>query len=253
MKRPPKRPRFSPQRIAVLVALAITAVAVSLLMAEVRRGTLSLPMSDRVALLVLVNLEVLVILALLFVLLRALVTYAFERRQSLAGSNLKTRFLLAFLVLSILPSLVLFGVGSLLIHRSIDNYFAYRVQAPFKTKSRDLKGTLVRVERLLGERLAASRGRVAAALAGIAEEPPPGSLEELRGRLPAWLARYHVTGIQVVGSRGRVVARASARSWFGRSHVVPPRAQVARAREVGRAVWTVDRKRVWGAAGAVRL
>ncbi|RMF79730.1 MAG: HAMP domain-containing protein, partial [Nitrospirae bacterium] len=35
--------------------------------------------------------------------------------------------------------------------------------------------------------------------------------------------------------------------------MVPPREQVARAREVGRVVWTVDRKRVWGAAGAVRL
>ena len=252
MKRPLKRPRFSPQRIAVLILLALLAFGISLLMSEVRRGALALPFGDRVALLVLVNVEVLVILALLFVLLRALITYAFERRHSLAGSNLKTRFLLAFLLLSILPSLLLFGVGSLLIHRSIDNYFAYRIQAPFKTKSRDLKPTLERVERMLDRELAASRRRVETALAAVAETEPV-SVEVLRGVMAAWLSRFGVSEIVAFGADGQVVARVSASSWFGRGRVKVPPGRLAEARRGGRVRWVVDVDNRWGAAGAVTL
>jgi len=253
MKRPLKRPRFSPQRIAVLVLLALLAFGISLLMSEVRRGALALPVGDRMALLVLVNVEVLVILALLFVLLRALITYAFERRHSLAGSNLKTRFLLSFLLLSILPSLLLFGVGSLLIHRSIDNYFAYRIQAPLKTKSRDLKPTLVEVERFLDRELVASRTRVKAALATVVAEPAPGSVEALRTLLPAWLNRFGVNEIVAIGANGAVVAQASVSSWFGRHRIRVGADRLAKARAGETVVWLVDTDHEWGAAGAVAL
>ena len=253
MKRPPQRPRFSPQRIAVLILLALLAFGITLLMAEVRRGTLALPVADRVALLVLVNVEVLVILALLFVLLRALITYAFERRHSLAGSNLKTRFLLAFLLLSILPSLLLFGVGSILIHRSIDNYFAFRIQAPFKTKSRDLKPTLEQVERLLERELAASHGRVEAALRAVVELPRPEDGGALGGAMAGWLARSGVDEIVAVDGHDTVVAQVGASSWFGRGRVTLEPAQLAAARRDGRAVWELDDGRLWGAAGAALL
>ncbi len=252
MKRPLKRPRFSPQRIAVLVLLALLAFGISLLMSEVRRGALALPVGEGVALLVLVNVEVLVILALLFVLLRALITYAFERRHSLAGSNLKTRFLLSFLLLSILPSLLLFGVGSLLIHRSIDNYFAYRIQAPLKTKSQDLKPTLVQVERFLDRELTAVRERVEDALAAVGETPPPASVEELRGLLGAWLARFGVNEIVAIGGDGAVVARASA-SWFGRGRMEVAPARLAAARRGKPVVWTEDDGGRWGATGALAI
>ncbi len=253
MKRPLKRPQFSPKRIAVLILLALLAFGISLLMAEVRRGALALPVGDRVGLLVLVNVEVLVILALLFVLLRALITYAFERRHSLAGSNLKTRFLLSFLLLSILPSLLLFGVGSLLIHRSIDNYFAYRIQAPLKTKSQDLKPTLVRVERFLNREQAAARRRVDAALAAVAKAEPPASVEALRGLMGVWLTRFGVNEIVAIGGDGTVVARASASSWFGRGRMKVPPERLAAARRGGPVVWAEDDGTRWGATGGVSI
>ncbi len=253
MKRPLKRPRFSPQRIAVLILLALLAFAISLLMSEVRRGALALPVGDRVALLVLVNVEVLVILALLFVLLRALITYAFERRHSLAGSNLKTRFLLSFLLLSILPSLLLFAVGSILIHRSIDNYFAFRIQAPFKTKSQDLKPTLKRVQRILEQEREASRERVERALAAVRGVPAPADVEALRAQMRMWLHRFQVNEVVALGSDGAVVARVSASSWFGRHRLAVPAARMEAVRRGRVVVWEVDASREWGSAGAVAL
>lgn len=235
----------------MLILLALLAFGISLLMSEVRRGALALPVGDGVALLVLVNVEVLVILALLFVLLRALITYAFERRHSLAGSNLKTRFLLSFLLLSILPSLLLFGVGSLLIHRSIDNYFAYRIQAPLKTKSQDLKPTLVQVERFLDREQAAVRRRVEAALAAVAEVEPA-SVEVLRGLMGVWLTRFEVNEIVAIDGDGAVVARASA-SWFGRGRMKVPAERLAAARRGKSVVWTEDDGGRWGATGALAI
>jgi two-component system nitrogen regulation sensor histidine kinase NtrY len=255
MSRPYKRPRFSPQRIAVLVLLALLAVGVLVLVDQVRRGGLSLPIADNVALVILINLDVLIILLLLFVLLRALITYYFERRQSLAGSNLKTRFLLAFLVLSVLPSVALFGVGSLLLTRSIDNYFSYNIQAPYKTKSRDLKRTLERVQVVLESHLSSSRDKVEVAARTIAEIPDlPTTIDGVRDLLPSWLAQFHVSGVRLVNGADEVVGRATTDPWYlARSRPLPPKATLQAARQGRIALWTIDDDRIWGSGAAVPL
>jgi two-component system nitrogen regulation sensor histidine kinase NtrY len=255
MSHPYKRPRFSPQRIAVLILLALLSVGVLALVDQVRRGGLKLPIADNVALVILINLDVLIILLLLFVLLRALITYYFERRQSLAGSNLKTRFLLAFLVLSVLPSLALFGVGSLLLTRSIDNYFSYNIQAPYKTKSRDLKRTLAQVQVVLDSYLTASRDKVEAAARTIAEvQDLPTTIDGVRALLPSWLADFGLSGVRLVNGAGEVVGRATTDPWYAaRNRPLPPEATMLAAQKGGVAAWTIDDARTWGSGAALAL
>ena len=255
MSSPRKRPRLSRQRVAVLVLLALLSLGVLALVDRVRRGGLNLPIADNVALVILINLDVLLILLLLFVLLRALITHYFERRQSLAGSNLKTRFLLAFLVLSVLPSLALFGVGSLLLTRSIDNYFSYNIQAPYKTKSRDLKRTLERVQVVLDASLKESRERVEAAARALAELPErPADMEAVRTLLPVWLAQFHLSGVRVIDRAGEVVGRATTDPWYSsKSRPMPPEAVLDQARRGRTAYWTIDDERAWGSGAVVSV
>jgi len=255
MTTPRKRPRFSPQRIAVLVLLTLLSLGVLALVDRVRRGGLSLPIADNVALVLLINLDVLLILLLLFVLLRALITYYFERRQSLAGSNLKTRFLLAFLVLSVLPSLALFGVGSLLLTRSIDNYFSYNIQAPYKTKSRDLKRTLGRVQVVLDASLKESRDRVEVAARALADLPErPANLGEVNSLLATWLAQFDLSGVRVVDGAGEVVGRATTDPWYTtKSRPMPPEAVLEEARRGHIGYWTIDDERAWGSGAVISV
>nr|WP_320133247.1 ATP-binding protein [uncultured Holophaga sp.] len=63
------------------------------------------------------------IMTLLFILVRSLAKVYFERRSGILGSRIRTRLVLSFLVVGILPSLMLYLTGRRFISQNIDRWF----------------------------------------------------------------------------------------------------------------------------------
>ncbi len=75
----------------------------------------------------LVNVNVILVILLLLLLSRNLIKIYFERRLRLLGSGFRTKLIVAFVGLSLIPSILLFAVASGLLTSSIENWFSIQV------------------------------------------------------------------------------------------------------------------------------
>ncbi|HZI64626.1 MAG TPA: ATP-binding protein [Thermoanaerobaculia bacterium] len=84
--------------------------------------------TNRVLLLVLWYIDAVLILTILFVLLRNVLKLLIERRNRILGSKLKTKLILTYVGLALVPGLLLFVYASGALERSIDRWFAAPVR-----------------------------------------------------------------------------------------------------------------------------
>jgi two-component system nitrogen regulation sensor histidine kinase NtrY len=89
-----------------------------------------LPVASNLAMILLFNLNAIVLLLLLVLLCRNLVKLWFERQQQAIASKFKARLVLAFLFLSLVPTLLIILIASTIINRSIDGWFKPQVERP---------------------------------------------------------------------------------------------------------------------------
>jgi len=75
----------------------------------------------------LININIILIILLIFLIIRNVVKLVFERRQGVIGSRMRTKLVAAFVCLSLIPTILLFLVASNFLASSIDNWFNVRV------------------------------------------------------------------------------------------------------------------------------
>jgi two-component system nitrogen regulation sensor histidine kinase NtrY len=120
-----KDPRFI---ISVpLVILAVTSLVYYVIQQAKELSPEAL--SSRLLLFVLLNINLLLIIGILFVLLRGIVKLVLERQRGIIGSRFRTKLVVTYVATSLLPVLVLFLVATDLLRVSVDRWFA----APVKT------------------------------------------------------------------------------------------------------------------------
>jgi two-component system nitrogen regulation sensor histidine kinase NtrY len=114
-----KDPRF-----IVTVPVLILA-ATSLVYYAIQRAKELSPeaLSSRVLLFVLANINVLLILGILFVLLRGVAKLVLERQRGIIGSRFRTKLVVTYMLMSLVPVGVLFFVATDLLRVSIDRWF----------------------------------------------------------------------------------------------------------------------------------
>jgi two-component system nitrogen regulation sensor histidine kinase NtrY len=117
--------------IAVVLFLLVTATAV-----EVGIKAPELPVASNVVVIALFNLNLVVFLLLLVLLFRNLVKLSFERRRKILGSKFKTKLVVAFLSLALVPSILIFLIASNLINTSIEGWFKTQVEQPLDESMR---------------------------------------------------------------------------------------------------------------------
>ena len=69
------------------------------------------PQSSNIVLYLLINLNLILLVLLIFLVARNLVKLLFERRRGILGARLRTRLVLAFAALSLFPTVLLFLVA----------------------------------------------------------------------------------------------------------------------------------------------
>jgi two-component system nitrogen regulation sensor histidine kinase NtrY len=86
------------------------------------------PIGNNIIIFTLININVILILLLIFLVIRNLVKLIFERKRRVLGTKLKTKLVVAFISLSIAPTVVLFLVAVGLITNSVDQWFRIPVE-----------------------------------------------------------------------------------------------------------------------------
>lgn len=93
---------------------------------------LELPISNSIFIFALINVNVILLLLLLFLTVRNLVKLLFERKKGILGAKLRTKLVVAFLTLSLLPTIILFFVSVQFISSSIEYWFNLQIEQSLK-------------------------------------------------------------------------------------------------------------------------
>jgi two-component system, NtrC family, nitrogen regulation sensor histidine kinase NtrY len=88
----------------------------------------ALPLANNIVIFAVVNLNVILLLALVLLVLRNLAKLYYERRGKVIGSRFRTKLVIAFLGLSLTPCVLLVLVASGLITKSINNWFNLSIE-----------------------------------------------------------------------------------------------------------------------------
>ncbi len=88
----------------------------------------SLPISSNILIFSLININVLLILLVLFLVLRNLAELLFERHLNVLGSKLKTKLVVSFLSLSLIPTILLFFVALQFVSTSMEYWFNSNIE-----------------------------------------------------------------------------------------------------------------------------
>ncbi len=87
------------------------------------KNEIELPISNNILIFALINVNVLLVLFVLFLVLRNLAELLFERRINRLGNKLKTKLIASFLSLTLIPTILLFFVALQFVSTSMDYWF----------------------------------------------------------------------------------------------------------------------------------
>lgn len=92
------------------------------------KGKIGLPLDNNILIFALININVLLVLFVLFLVLRNLAELLFERRVNRLGNKLKTKLIASFLSLTLIPTILLFFVALQFVSTSMDYWFNASVE-----------------------------------------------------------------------------------------------------------------------------
>ena len=87
------------------------------------------PLGSNIVFFLLINVNIILLGLLVFLVVRNLVKLIFERKRRILGSGLQMRLVLAFVALSLVPSVLLFVIAGGLLTRSFDRWFDAKVES----------------------------------------------------------------------------------------------------------------------------
>jgi len=87
-----------------------------------------IPIANNILVFALINIHIILLLLLVFLILRNAVKLVFERKKKVLGSKLRTKLVVAFVCLSLVPTILLFFIATNFISNSIENWFSIQVE-----------------------------------------------------------------------------------------------------------------------------
>ncbi len=130
MKSPTPEQEKKKRRRELYVAL-VAAILVGLIFfveSEIARSAEEIPFAGHLLLFALLFVVTLLLILVIFFLIRNLFKLVFERRRRVLGSRLKTRLTLAFVALTLVPTVVLFITSAGVLHTTIESWFKTQVE-----------------------------------------------------------------------------------------------------------------------------
>jgi two-component system nitrogen regulation sensor histidine kinase NtrY len=121
-----------------IIILAILVVVALLTFVETRtiRFGADIPVSNTILMFILININLLLLILLIFLVFRNLVKLLYDRRRKVMGAKLRTRLVVAFIVLTIVPTVVLFFFSINFITTSLEFWFNVPVEQALENSLR---------------------------------------------------------------------------------------------------------------------
>lgn len=116
------------RELGVAFGGALVIFLVFLLEHRIASSTESIPLAGHLLLFGLISIATLLLILVIFFLIRNIFKLVFERRQKVLGSHLKTRLTLAFVALTLVPTVVLFIASAGALHTTIESWFKTQVE-----------------------------------------------------------------------------------------------------------------------------
>jgi two-component system, NtrC family, nitrogen regulation sensor histidine kinase NtrY len=117
------------KREAVIVCISLLLIVVLTSM-EIHLSRLSseVPIGSNIAIFGIINVIIILIILLVYLVFRNVAKLLLERRKNAPGARLRTKLVLAFVTLSLVPTMLLFFVSASFITNSIQNWFNKQVE-----------------------------------------------------------------------------------------------------------------------------
>ncbi len=117
------------RREALLIAItAVVFVVFAIFETRLPEFSSSSSQSGNVIFFLLINLNLILLVLLIFLVARNLVKLIFERRRRILGARLRARLVLAFVSLTVFPTVVLFLVADAFLSSAMESWFGTRVE-----------------------------------------------------------------------------------------------------------------------------
>lgn len=88
-----------------------------------------LPLANTILVLALINLNILLVILFLFLVFRNIFKLIMERRRGAPGARLRSKLVVTFIALSLIPTMLLFFVSAGFITNSIENWFSAQIES----------------------------------------------------------------------------------------------------------------------------
>jgi two-component system nitrogen regulation sensor histidine kinase NtrY len=111
--------------IMIISLLIVTFTYFEMRLPQIGEG---IPIAHNVIIFSLININIILLLLLIFLVIRNLVKLIFERKQRILGAKLRTKLVAAFVSLSLVPTLLLFLVSVGFITNSMEKWFSDQVE-----------------------------------------------------------------------------------------------------------------------------
>lgn len=116
------------REIIIILGLLIGIGLLFFLQTHISTWKVEAPFPNNLLIISLIGLNILLLLLLLFLILRNIVKLIFERRRQVLGAKLRTKLVLAFVTLSLIPTILLFFTAINFITSSIESWFSDQVE-----------------------------------------------------------------------------------------------------------------------------
>jgi len=116
-------------RYAILICLILIPVLTYLETVVFEIGEVSFPISGNVLVFSLININIILLLLMVFLVLRNLLRLIFEQRKFVLGKSLRIRLVISFISLSLIPTILLFFIALQFVSTSMDYWFNSNVDA----------------------------------------------------------------------------------------------------------------------------
>ena len=116
------------RELLIILAVLLSIIVLTLLQASITASERQLPTTKNILIYGLINLNITLLLLLIFLVVRNVVKLLFERRRGILGARLRTRLIVAFVGLSIVPTVLLFWVSAEFITATIESWFSSQVE-----------------------------------------------------------------------------------------------------------------------------
>jgi two-component system nitrogen regulation sensor histidine kinase NtrY len=115
-------------RYAIIACLILIPLLTYLETVVFQVGEISFPVSGNVLVFSLINVNIILLLLMVFLVLRNFLRLIFEQRKMVLGKSLRTRLVISFISLSLIPTILLFFIALQFVSTSMDYWFNSNVE-----------------------------------------------------------------------------------------------------------------------------